>query len=154
MIARVALGATGVALTTYGVLLLLTRQDSGRVVDALVWLAGGVVVHDGILVPFTLLLAVLAMRLLPDSYRAPATIALVVVGPLTLLSVPVLGSFGARPDNATLLDRPYLVSWVCLLAFSVVAVAVAGRVVRSRHGADRRNERWGGGNDGTGAGGR
>ena len=76
-------------------------------------------------------------RLLPSPVRAPAAVALVVVGTLTVVAVPVLGRFGAREDNATLLDRPYLGSWLVLLAVAALAVAVAG-VVRSRRGAGVR----------------
>ena len=36
----------------------------------------------------------------------------VVLGSLTLLAIPVLGRFGERPDNATLLDRNYTVGWL------------------------------------------
>ena len=155
MIARVALVLLGVAVSGYGVWLLLTRQDADQVVDAVVWLVGGVAVHDGILVPVVLLLGVLGMRALPTSYRSPATVALVVLGPLTLLAVPVLGRFGARSDNPTLLDRPYLAGWVGLVCVGVVAVVVAGRVVRSRHGVEPTSEhRVRGDGRGTRAGGR
>lgn len=155
MIARVALALLGVAMAGYGVVLLLTRQDADQVVDAVLWLVGGVVVHDGIVVPVVLLLVVLGMRALPASYRSPAAVALVVLGPLTLLAVPVLGRFGARPDNPTLLDRPYVTSWSGLVVVGVVAVVVAGRVVRSRHGGARTSEHRGRGDGrGTRAGGR
>ena len=39
--------------------------------------------------------------------RAPAVAGLVVLGSVTLLAIPVLGRFGARADNPTLLDRHY-----------------------------------------------
>ena len=52
------------------------------------------------------------LPLLPRAARAPAVVGFVVLGSVTLLAVPVLGRFGARPDNATLLDRDYVVGWV------------------------------------------
>ena len=82
----------------------------------------------------TLLLAAVVLRVLPASARAPAIVGFVVLGSVTLLAVPVLGRFGARPDNVTLLDRHYVVGWLVFAALTVAAVVVAS-VVRSR-GAD------------------
>jgi hypothetical protein len=59
-------------------------------------------------------------------------VGLVVLGSVTLLAVPVLGRFGARDDNPTLLDRHYGTGWLVVAGLVVLAVAVAG-LVRSRH---------------------
>ena len=40
---------------------------------------------------------------------ARPSVGFVVLGSVTLLAMPVLGRFGARPDNPTLLDRDYSV---------------------------------------------
>ena len=50
---------------------------------------------------------------------------------VTLATVPVLGRFGALPDNPTLLDRPYLAGW-SVLAGLVAAGVVAATVARAR----------------------
>ena len=47
------------------------------------------------------------------------------LGSVTLLAVPVLGRFGARPDNPTLLDRDYALGWVVLAVLTIAGVAVA-----------------------------
>jgi hypothetical protein len=153
-VARVVVGGVGVLLGAYGAWLLISRQDLHQIASAVAWLVAGVVLHDGVVVPVTLVLGLLAARWLSPAHRPAATVALVVVGPLTLLAIPVLGRFGARPDNATLLDRPYLAAWAGLLAVAVAAVAVAGRVVRSRHGTATEDPGAGPGEDadGTGAG--
>ena len=56
----------------------------------------------------------------------------------TTVPHPVLGRFGARADNPTLLDRDYLAGWLVLAALVAVGVA-AGTLVRSRGvpGGDR-----------------
>jgi len=128
---RVVLGALGVALAAYGGFLLLTRQDWSAVADTGVWLAAGVVLHDAVLTPLVLLTWAVLGRWLPPRYRGPAVVGLVVLGSLTLLSIPVLGRFGARPDNPTLLDRSYWAGWLLLAALTLVAV-VAASLVRSR----------------------
>lgn len=130
---RWLLGALGVSLASYGAWLALTRQDAGELVEIAVWLAAGVVLHDVVVAGAVLGGVALGRRVLPTPWRAPATLALVVWGGVTLMAVPVLGRFGARADNPTLLDRPYLGTWVALTVLTVVVVAVAGWL-RTRRG--------------------
>lgn len=122
---RVVLGALGVAGAAYGGWLLVQR-GLADLVATVVWLAGGVVAHDGLLAPLTILLGVAAALLLPAAWRGPAARFAVLVGPLTLLAVPVLGRFGARDDNPTLLDRAYWPGWALVVGLCLVGVAVGG----------------------------
>ncbi|TGN62948.1 hypothetical protein EXE59_02535 [Nocardioides eburneiflavus] len=131
--ARWLIGGLGVVLGAYGAWLALTRQDAGQLVEIAVWLAAGVVLHDVVVAGVVLAVVALARRVLPEPWHAPATLGLVVWGGVTLMAVPVLGRFGARPDNPTLLDRPYLGAWAALTVASVLVVAVAG-LVRARRG--------------------
>ncbi|HXH78442.1 hypothetical protein [Nocardioides sp.] len=131
MTGRFALGALGALVMGYGAVLALTRQDLGQLAEVTVWLAVGVLVHDGLLSAGLLVAGYAGRRLLPAAWRAPAAVALVVWGTLTVVAIPVLGRFGARADNPTLLDRPYLASWLVLLCVTVAAVVVAG-TIRSR----------------------
>jgi hypothetical protein len=126
---RGVLGVVGVLLGLYGGWLLVSRGHD--LVDVVVWLAAGVVLHDGVLAVLTLVLGALAVRLVPTVVRAPLAVGLVVLGSVTLLAVPVLGRFGARQDNPTLLDRDYTAGWLVLAGATAVAVAVAA-LVRSR----------------------
>jgi hypothetical protein len=132
---RVALGAVGVAVAGYGVFRLLELGWS-NLVATVVWLAGGVLLHDVVLAPATIVvcaLAVLALR--SRAWRAAAAGGLVVLGTVTVTAIPVLGRFGAKPDNPTLLDRPYVAGWL------VVAVLVlAGCVVAGWWGSRRDSE--------------
>ncbi len=131
MRARLLLGACGVALGLYGVFLLLSRQDPGQWFEVGIWLGAGVVAHDVVLSAVVVGVCLVGSRLLPRPWRAPAVVALVVWGTLTVTTVPVLTRAGARPDNATLLDRPYLATWWAMSAIVVLLVAVTG-FVRSR----------------------
>lgn len=138
---RLALAALGVAAGAYGGWLLVTAGTRDLVAVA-VWLGGGVVAHDAVLAPATLLGGVLAGRLLPPRWRGAAARAAVLLGPLTLLAVPVLGRFGARADNPTLLDRPYWTGWAVLVVLCLVGVALATAYdgARERRRATRRPE--------------
>lgn len=128
---RWVIGAIGILVGGFGAWLLLSRQDLDQLTSAAVWLVAGVVLHDGVLAIGTLLLAAIALRVIPGAARAPAIVGFVVLGSVTLLAVPVLGRFGARPDNPTLLDRHYLAGWLVLAALTLVAVVVAS-VLRRR----------------------
>jgi hypothetical protein len=126
---RLALGALGVAGAAYGAWLAVSRGHAH--LDLAVWLAGGVVLHDGVLALAVLLVGGVALRVLPEAARAPAVVGFVVLGSVTLLAVPVLGRFGARADNPTLLDRGYWAGWLVRAGLTVGAV-VAVSLVRSR----------------------
>jgi hypothetical protein len=126
---RLALGAAGVLLGLYGAWLVLSRGHD--LVNVLVWLAAAVVLHDGVLSLGFLVVAALALRVVPQAARAPVAVGTVVLGSLTLLAIPVLGRFGERADNPTLLDRNYTAGWLVLVALTLVGV-VAASVVRSR----------------------
>jgi hypothetical protein len=130
---RGVLGGLGAALGAYGAWLALTRQDAGQLVEIALWLAAGVLLHDVVVAGVVLAGVGLGRRVLPRPWRAPATLALVVWGGVTLMAVPVLGRFGARADDPTLLDRPYVGAWAALSLLAVVVVALAG-LVRARRG--------------------
>lgn len=133
---RLAIGAVGVLMGAFGALRFL-QLDPAKLLDAVLWLAGGVVVHDAILAPLTIALTVLGTRVVPAALRTRVTVALVVLLTVTVTAIPVLGRFGARPDNATILPRDYTAGWLVLAVLVLVATLAAGpvtRAVRRRRG--------------------
>ncbi|MGY2874256.1 hypothetical protein ACVW00_001446 [Marmoricola sp. URHA0025 HA25] len=75
----------------------------------------------------------------------PVVTGAVVLGTVTLVAIPVLGRFGARADNPTLLDRNYLLGWLVVATLTVVLVGAALAVARSGRAG-------GGGERGAGSG--
>lgn len=136
MRARLTIGALGVLLGLYGAVLLLTRQEPGQWLEVGIWFGVGVAAHDVVLSGLVIGACLLGARVLPQPWRAPATVALVVWGTLTVATIPVLTRAGARADNATLLDRPYAETWWTISAIVVLLVAVAG-LLRSRRSRPR-----------------
>lgn len=126
---RWVIGGLGVALGLYGGWLLVTREQ--HLLDVAVWLAAGVLLHDAVLALVVVALGALTVRLVPAPARAPVVVGFVVLGTATLFAVPVLGRFGARADNSTLLDRDYTTAWLLLAGATLVAV-IAAALVRSR----------------------
>jgi hypothetical protein len=134
---RILIGAFGVAGAAYGAWLLLDQDY----LAAALWLGVGVVLHDFVLVPLTLALGWVAVRVVPPGWRSPLAVGLFALGSLTLMAVPVLGGWGANTDNATILDRHYVTGWL-VVATLVLAGVVAGVVLSRRRsggpGARRR----------------
>jgi hypothetical protein len=137
---RLVIGAVGVAMGAFGALRFL-QLDLPDIVDAVLWLVGGVVVHDAVLAPLTIGLTYLATRVVPVWARSRVAVALVVLATVTLTAVPVLGRMGERADNPTLLDRNYVVGWLVLVVLVLVVTAasgpVAARLRRDRPGLSR-----------------
>ncbi len=121
MTGRAALASLGVVVGAYGAFRLL-ELGWANLTATLVWLAGGVIIHDAVLAPATIAVAALATAVLPPRLRAPAAGGLLVLGTVTLTAVPVLGRFGARNDNPTLLDRDYTAGWLLLVTLVLAAV--------------------------------
>ncbi len=126
---RVVLVLAGVGVGLWGVWL-MRDFTSERLVSAGIWLAGGIAVHDAVLAPLTVVLGVVAARVLPRPARKATALAFVVWATLTVVFVPVLSGQGGKPDNDTILGRPYVASWLVLTAI-LVAFAVVG-ALRSR----------------------
>ncbi|MCX4695416.1 hypothetical protein [Streptomyces sp. NBC_01408] len=119
---RTAVGALGVLLLGYGVVLL---SDGGQYVDVAIWLAGAVALHDGVVAPL-----VLAAGLLLTALRASRTVrgALIVAGALTVVALPVLLRPGT-PNNPSVLPLDYPRNWALALV-AVAALAAALHLVR------------------------
>ena len=129
---RLAIGAVGLLAGLYGAYLLLSRQDHDQLLSAAIWLGAGVVLHDFVLAPLVLGVVFVGARLVPAGLRAPAVAGLVVLGTATLFALPVLGRFGERPDNPSLLNRHYGIGWLVLAGLVLLAVAAGGWWARRR----------------------
>lgn len=130
---RLALGAGGLVVVVAGASS-LAGLPLAALVSIVILLALGVIAHDGVIAPLTLAGGAAARRLLPRGYLAPLVVATALLGTLSVVALPVLVGINESPDNATVVDRPYRVTWIVLLALAVAAVAVVGA---SRSGRSR-----------------
>ena len=111
----------GLVGATYGTVLLVDLGGPNLVATA-EWVVGGIILHDAVLAPVTLLLGALLARLARGLIPSALVVSGVVLGTVTIAAIPVLGRFGARADNPTLLDRPYLAGWA---VFALLTVSLA-----------------------------
>lgn len=139
---RALLLLTGVGFGLWGVWL-MRDFTSEQLISMGTWLAGGVILHDAVIAPLTVLLGVVAARLLPGRTRAVVAIAFLVWATLTVTFVNVLSGQGGKPDNDTILHRPYGLSWMVLTTVIVVAavfVAFRGPRVSRKPTSERSPE--------------
>jgi hypothetical protein len=120
---RLVLGAVGVAMGAFGALRFL-QLDLDDLVDAVLWLAGGVLLHDVVVAPLTIAVTFLATRLVPSRARTAVVVGAVVLATVTVTAVPVLGGWGVRADNPTLLDRDYTAGWLVFAGLVVLGVVL------------------------------
>ncbi len=136
---RILLGVLGLGGATYGVAQLL-GLGFDNLVATLIWLVGGVALHDGVVAPVTIALGAVLVTLWRRPLPGPLVAGAVVLATVTVVAVPVLGRFGARTDNPTLLDRNYVLGWLALATLIVVvsltAVVVTAARARTKGGAD------------------
>jgi hypothetical protein len=106
------------------------RTDPVRVAVLVVLAA---VTHDLLIVP-VVLAAGLVLRRAPEWARAPLQGTLLICAVVVLASVPVLGRFGARADNPSLLPRDYPAGLAVTLGLVLLAGAglAALRCLRRR----------------------
>ncbi|WP_229053822.1 hypothetical protein [Aeromicrobium sp. Leaf350] len=128
---RALLLVAGVGFGLWGVWL-MRDFTSDRLLSTGTWLAGGILVHDAVLAPLTVGLGIVASRLLPHHFRAVTGLAFLVWATLTVVFLPVLSGQGGKPDNDTILNRPYLLSWLVLTGVLAGAAVVAGLRRRAR----------------------
>jgi hypothetical protein len=136
-VSRVLIGALGVAVAVRGVWMLLANQRFDQLFSAALWLGGGVLAHDAIIAPVALGLGWVLIRALPAWARGAAAAGGIVLGSLTLVAVPVLGAWGRRPDNASLLPRDYLLGWLAVFVVIIICSTAAALIVRARRQAGR-----------------
>ncbi len=118
---------TGVGFGLWG-LWLMRDFTSEQLISIGTWFVGALILHDGIIAPLVVLVGVGGSRLLPGHARSAAAIAFLVWATLTVVFVNVLSGQGGKPDNSTVLNRPYVLSWLVLtVLIAAVATLVAHR---------------------------
>ncbi|MBC7639452.1 MAG: hypothetical protein H7231_06685 [Rhodoferax sp.] len=136
--ARFALGGLGVLAMLWAAFLTLTGGKATNPAGVATWLVAGLVLHDAVLAPVVVAVGWVCARVLPGWLRAPVQTGALVIGVLTLASVPLLLGRGHRPDNpsADPLDYPRnLLTVVAVVAVVCTGWAIAAWWRRSRSDA-------------------
>lgn len=128
---RIVLLAGGFAMGLWGLWLIRDfRLD--QLLSAMIWLAGGVIAHDGILAPVVVGIGVVLARITPRYARKPVTVGLILWGTVTMAVANVLSGQGGKADNDSILDRPYVSTWLVMTLVVLAGVAVMSSASRRR----------------------
>ncbi|GII97861.1 hypothetical protein CLV28_2224 [Sediminihabitans luteus] len=112
----------GAALLAFGVLTALTTVPStSQRINVLLWLAGGVVVHDAVLVPLALLVGVVVLPRVPPSWRPALRGGLLALAVLGIVAVALVAGAATRANPSVV---PQDVGAALALAGIVLVVGV------------------------------
>lgn len=104
------------------------------------WVIGSAIVHDGLVLPFVLLVGYFARRVTPVVAWPAVRWALATSGVIAVVAWPFVRGYGRRSSNPSLLPRDYtLGTWVAVAAVWLVAALWAALAWRGRStvGADQ-----------------
>ncbi|WP_139164239.1 hypothetical protein [Arthrobacter sp. ok362] len=132
-IVRIVLIASGVAVISYGLLGLPTQLGAMQLVGLLAWLAGAVVLHDGVVVPLSTLVGAGLTRIGVGLRPASSAVlrGALMTGALVTLLVALLLKAQSVAQNVSVLEGQYAVAlcwfWAALTLVTAAAIFVLQR---------------------------
>jgi hypothetical protein len=128
---RLGLVAVGVLLLVRGAWVAVTTIPSVDRLHVVVWFALGVLVHDGLVAPVSVLLGRLALPQLPVSARWGARALWAWVAAVLLIGLPLVHQSPRRANPTIEFGHPFVGLGVAIgLGVAVVAAIQAGLTVR------------------------
>ena len=125
---RLTLAGAGILLLLFGVFRLVTQIPFGSLLILALWLAGAILIHDGILSPLVLAIGWGIGRLVPPRARLFLQGALVAAGLVTVVAIPMIYRQGSQPASKALLQQNFggnltllvgIIAGATLLAYAV-----------------------------------
>lgn len=123
--------AAGWALIAIGLRGVFEHTIDTRPADLARFVVGGALVHDLVVAPVVLLLALVVSRAVPRRARPVVQAALVITAAVTLFSYPLVRMYGRATHNPTSLPRDYAHNLLLVLGL-VWAAAAAAVLIRLR----------------------
>ena len=123
---RILLAACGITLAGYGAYRILTQVHGHALFVLAVWLAGAVIIHDGLLSPAIVTTGYLIGRLVPPRARRYLQAALTTGGLVTIVAIPLIHRHNTytQPASKALLRQNYGGNLTLLLA--IIAAVTLG----------------------------
>jgi hypothetical protein len=131
---RLALGSAGAALMLFGVFRILQNSNQTDPRGLARWLIGAVIIHDGILVPSTMLIGFILTHVFKPRMRRYVQGALVTSGLITIIAIPLIDRRGSQPAVKALEQQNYGLHLEILVAlvFGLTALAYLTQVLLDR----------------------
>jgi len=133
---RLAILGVGVALIGVGAVVGLTSIPQRQWPGVVLWLAGGVAVHDVILAPTAVLLGLAVLPRVEPRWRPPLRAGALGAGVLAIFAVVIVGAAGHRRNASVVPVAPTtsLAAAGALLLAAVIVGAAIGSLARARVG--------------------
>lgn len=122
---RIAIGGVGVLVMLYGAVRLVQKTATAEKVGLVKWLAGSVILHDGIIAPIVVAIGWALAKYVPSRGRAYIQGGLAVAGIVALFTLPMIYRRGKSQPGTTLLTRNYGESLLIVLALVAVGTVIA-----------------------------
>ncbi|ROS72068.1 hypothetical protein [Cellulomonas sp. PhB143] len=120
-VGRALLALGGVAMIAWGAYVAVTRVPSSQWPSALVWLAGGIVLHDAVLAPVAIVVGALVLPRVPAPWRPALRGGMLALGVLAIFAVALLAG-SAHRRNASVVPQDPLAALAVALGVLVVGV--------------------------------
>jgi hypothetical protein len=128
---RIILAIAGIGLGLFGVFRLVTEIPVHSLLVLALWMLAALAIHDGLLSPAVVAVSSLLRRYVPDRGRRFMQIALIMIGGVTVIAIPMIFLRGSQPSAKALLLRNYganltlLIAILAVLTLALYAVRVA-----------------------------
>ncbi|WP_407317210.1 hypothetical protein UQW22_12015 [Isoptericola halotolerans] len=132
---RRALVTGGLVLIVFGASTVWSSVPVGQWPSVLIWLAGGVVVHDAVLAPLAVGLGLLVLPRVPAPWRGPLRGGLLAAGALAILGVAVVAGARTRAHWSAVPQDPFAAVATALLVIGA-GVALGALVNATRRRRD------------------
>ena len=131
---RAMLATIGAAMIVFGVVSAIGSPDL-RISNQLIFLFGGLILHDALLLPVFILAGAVVRRVVPPTYRAIVQAALIVTAAVSVVALPFILGYGRTPDLPSALPRDYLGGYAIVLGvvWLTAAVLIVRREIRADH---------------------
>jgi hypothetical protein len=131
---RLVLGAIGLLGISWGAWTIFRRTDISKPGQLAEWLIGTLILHDGVLVPATLVLGFVLTVAIPARARRYLQGGLISIGLVASISLVLIHREGDQQESLSLLRQDYTAHLLVLVAIiaGVTLLAYACRVVRDR----------------------
>jgi hypothetical protein len=114
----------GWAIIAVGVIGLGRHLGTGGALDVGLWVVAGNIIHDLAVVPLAGAIAIAASLVVRPPWRTPLLAGLAISAVVVLFAVPLLGRYGAKPKNPSVLPLSYPSAVVTVLVVVWTAVAL------------------------------
>jgi hypothetical protein len=131
---RIILAIAGICLGLFGVFRLVTEIALYSLLVLALWMVAALAIHDGLLSPAVGTMGSLLRRYVPDRGRRFLQLALIMIGLVTVIAIPMIFLRGSQPPAKALLLRNYGANLTMIIGIIAVITLIlyAIRAARDR----------------------